>query len=171
MNKPAIFLATFITVIALALFGGLIYTWNIVGASDGKGQDVAPGGQVVLTQDATVDTSIQQSLLERETAYQNTIKEANDRILELQKQLDAAQQQNQAMITVTPEQAAQVAANFLEQGNVFSVENVNLGGIKAYKVNFSSGETIYVSLSGEVISVPMPVVPFFGGEHEEDDHD
>jgi TolA-binding protein len=172
MNKPVLFLATFITVIALVLLGGLIYTWNDVGATaSGKIQAVDPGAQPATSQDSTADGSVQQSLQEREAAYQKTIEEANNRIQELQRQLEAAQQQSQTTSAVTPEQAAQIAANFLGQGNIFSVENANIAGVGAYKVNFSSGETIYVSLNGAVISVQMPVAPIFGREHEQDDHD
>lgn len=178
MNKPALIFAAFITVIALALLGGLVYTSNSAGAaSSGQTQAADPGARPTALQDPALDPNLQQTLLEREAAYQEMIQQANARIQELQQQLAAAQAQNQvgtsnpASVAVSPEQAAQIAANFLGQGNVFSVEGLNIGGVGAYKVIFSSGESVYVSLSGEVISVPMPVAPVFGYEHEEDDDD
>ena len=103
--------------------------------------------------------------------YQKTIDEANARILELQRQLEAAQQQNQISNAISPEQAAQIATNFLGQGNVVRVTNANFAGIPSYRVDFSSGENIYVALNGVVISAQMPVGPTFRHEHEEDDND
>ena len=140
MNKPALILATFITVIVIVLLGGLIFTWNRVGAAvSGPNQAVDPGVQPAASQNPTIGGSVQQG--------------------------------NQTSSAITPDQAALIAANFLGKGNVVRVEYINIAGGAVYKVDFSSGEILYVSLNGTVISAQMPVAPIFRGEHEGDDHD
>ena len=143
MNKPALILATFITIIALILLGGLIYSWKVVGAgASGNNQAVAPGAQLSTSQEPTTGGSLQQG-----------------------------NQASNAITAITPDQAAQIAANFLGKGNVVRVEYTNISGGAVYKVDFTSGETIYVSLNGTVISAQMPVAPILDREHEQDDHD
>jgi len=62
--------------------------------------------------------------------------------------------------TVTHQEAALIAANFLGQTDLYSVENVVWEGMDAYKVVFSSGDTVYLSMTGDVLSTeaPEPVV-------------
>jgi hypothetical protein len=95
---------------------------------------------------------------------------------------------------ITPQQAAQVAAQFLGRNDLYSVATVPLNGASTYKVTFSSESVVYVSMAGQVvyyqtgsvapsvapvvnsnISVPAvqpaaPVIPS-GEEHESGDHD
>jgi hypothetical protein len=175
VNKPAFILAAFITVIALSLIGGLIYTGrNNEAALGGQSQVVDPGAQPTAARGPALDQNLQQTLLEREAAYQKMIQQANARIQELEQQQADSQvqsQANQSQVAITPQQAAEVAANFLGQGNVLSVEGASISGLDVFKVNFSSGETVYVSLNGVVISVPMQTAPILGHENEAGDHD
>jgi hypothetical protein len=93
-------------------------------------------------------------------------------------------------VPLTPEQAAQVAAQFWGHSDLYSVESSVLNGTTAYKVTFSSGDIIYISPDGQVmaaiaapIAVPQnntlsfqpaqppaqpaqPVITYSGGEHE-----
>jgi hypothetical protein len=93
---------------------------------------------------------------------------------------------------VGPEQAASIAAQFLNQTDVYSVESTSINSVNAYKVIFSSGDIVYVGLDGKIISTeklqptvivntdPIPAPKKHkndggsgggGHEHEDDDHD
>lgn len=59
--------------------------------------------------------------------------------------------------TVSPQDAAAAAGKFLGRSDAFSVALADLNGSQAYKVTFSSGDVVYVALTGEVLSsVPAP---------------
>ncbi|MFT3895976.1 MAG: hypothetical protein QM730_30535 [Anaerolineales bacterium] len=66
--------------------------------------------------------------------------------------------QNQAL-QVTHQQAATIAANFLGQTDLYSVENAVWNGLNVYKVVFSSGTIVYVSMDGQILGseAPQPV--------------
>lgn len=53
---------------------------------------------------------------------------------------------------VSPQDAASIAAKFLNRTDAYSVEIVLLNGANAYKVTFKTGDVLYVSLSGQVLS-------------------
>jgi hypothetical protein len=54
---------------------------------------------------------------------------------------------------VTPTDAAIIAARYLGQQDVYSVEAAVMDYMNVYKVTFSSGNIVYVSLDGQIISV------------------
>ena len=59
---------------------------------------------------------------------------------------------------VTPEQAAQLAAQVIGRTDLYSVETSSLNGVDAYLVTFSSGDLVYVSLTGQILSITqLPV--------------
>ncbi len=63
--------------------------------------------------------------------------------------------------TVTPVQAAQLAAQVLGHNDLLSAESANLNGVDGYKISFQSGDVVYVSLTGQILSiqtVPQVVV-------------
>lgn len=91
---------------------------------------------------------------------------------------------------VSPEQAASIAAQFMNKTDVYSVETFALNGVNVFKVVFSAGEIVYVGLDGVVISteVLQPTVVYVeptlapqqnnggnGGsgddDHDEDEHE
>lgn len=95
---------------------------------------------------------------------------------------------------IGPEQAASLAAQFMNKTDVYSVESTSINGVNAYKVVFSSGDIVLVGLDGAIISTttatpqsifvtdPTPAPKKHknsggggggGGEHEheDDDHD
>jgi hypothetical protein len=94
-------------------------------------------------------------------------------------------------VALTPEQAAQVAAQYWGRSDLYSVESAMLNGTTAYKVTFSSGDIVYVSPEGQVVSViaapvaipqnnalsfqsapqVQPSTTFSGGEHEGGEHE
>ncbi|MBE0669038.1 MAG: hypothetical protein IH588_00490, partial [Anaerolineales bacterium] len=55
-------------------------------------------------------------------------------------------------LVISPEQATTVAIDFLGDTNVYSVESVIYENASAYLVTFSSGNLVYVSPSGEIIT-------------------
>jgi hypothetical protein len=63
-------------------------------------------------------------------------------------------------VRVTHQEAAIVAANYLGQTDIYSVENAIWNGVDAYKVVFSSGDIVYVGLFGEVLGSEAPQTVF-----------
>jgi len=62
---------------------------------------------------------------------------------------------------ITPEQAAALAAQVLGHDDVYSVETSVFNGASVYLVTFSSGDLVYVSPQGMIVSVtPAPVVVY-----------
>jgi formylmethanofuran dehydrogenase subunit D len=58
----------------------------------------------------------------------------------------------------TIEQAATLASNVLGNSEVYSAEVTQLNGVDVYLVTFSSGDLVYVSLDGKVVSISkLPV--------------
>jgi hypothetical protein len=60
----------------------------------------------------------------------------------------------------TAEQAAALAAQVLGHTDLFSVETTMLNGASVYLVTFSSGDLVYVSPQGQIVSISkiVPVV-------------
>jgi hypothetical protein len=54
---------------------------------------------------------------------------------------------------ISPEQAAQLAAQYWGRNDLYSVESTILKGVDTYKVTFSSGDVVYVSTTGQVVGV------------------
>ena len=60
---------------------------------------------------------------------------------------------------LTPEQAAQLAAQVIGNNNLVSAESSNVNGTFAYKITFTNNDIVYVGLDGQVLSVQVaPVV-------------
>jgi len=101
-----------------------------------------------------------------------------------------------ATAALTAQEAAAVAANVLNQQDIYSVESSSVNGVSAYKVVFSSGQVALVGLDGQILSItqiqpvvvaqnnialpsrpsrsnhaPAPAAPQSGDEHESGDHD
>ena len=59
-------------------------------------------------------------------------------------------------VMLTHQEAALVAANYLGQTDLYSVESTMWNGVDAYKVVFSSGNVVYVGVFGEVLGTEAP---------------
>ena len=60
---------------------------------------------------------------------------------------------------LTPEQAAQVAAQVVGNTNLLSAESSTLNGTNAYKITFTNNDVVYVGLNGQILGVQVaPVV-------------
>lgn len=62
---------------------------------------------------------------------------------------------------ITPEQAAGLASKVLGHTDVYSVETSNFNGQSAYLVTFSSGDLVYVSPQGAILSVTAAPVAVY----------
>ena len=185
MNKTAFIISVALTAFVLMMIGGIVYT---VHASD-KAQQAAALATPTESQDLstpTVDPAMVQAFNEREAAYQQLIAEANARLEKAQQQEQALQEQlatlqasqaNNAQVAVqdviTPQQAADIASNALGQTSIYSVELAPMNGQNLFKVTFSSGDIVYVSMDGQIagsVSAPQqsvsPNTLAAGGGHE-----
>ena len=60
--------------------------------------------------------------------------------------------------TLTLEEAANLASSVIGRTDLYSSENTQLDGVDAYLVTFSSGDLVYVSLDGKILSISkLPV--------------
>jgi len=190
--KIVLFISAALTAFALVIVGAVIS--NVRSAGAVAETTAAPTEQVMIT--PTIDPSIQQAINDRETAYQDLIAQANARLEEAQKteqalkaQLAALQNpavpQAAATVTIAPEDAAGIAAQYMGRADLYSVETSFMNGNTVYKVVFSSGDIVYISLDGQVLGVapaPVTVSPSNGSggsggsreqehEHENEGHD
>jgi hypothetical protein len=177
MNKTAFVISAVLTAFILAIAGGTVYTARAVQNANAAQAASTPAVQAEQANTEAqptegLDPQIAQEIQQREATYQNLIAQANERLLqaqqkqqELQAQLAALQtttentSQAPAPVQVAPEQAALIAAQYLNQTSIYSVETTQLSGETVYKVTMSSGDIAYVSLDGQFIGMqPAPVV-------------
>ena len=60
---------------------------------------------------------------------------------------------------LTPEQAAQLAAQVVGNTNLLSAESASMNGMNAYKITFTNNDVVYVGLDGQILGVQVaPVV-------------
>jgi hypothetical protein len=96
------------------------------------------------------------------------------------------------VMNITPEAATDIASKVLGRTDLYSIEVTQFEGVDAYLVTFSSGDLVYLSLDGQVVSISKLAVtvisqPSGGGgngggggsvsnttrssEHEDEDND
>ncbi len=72
---------------------------------------------------------------------------------------DAAPAATETQTALTPQQAAQLAAQVVGNTNLLSAESSTLNGTNAYKITFTNNDVVYVGLDGQILSVQVaPVV-------------
>lgn len=60
---------------------------------------------------------------------------------------------------ITPEQAAQLAAQVVGNTNLLSAESSSFNGVNAYLITFTNRDVVYVGLEGQILSVQIaPVI-------------
>jgi uncharacterized membrane protein YgcG len=57
---------------------------------------------------------------------------------------------------VSPQDAAAIAAKYLNRTDLYSVELADQQGTQTYKVTFTSGDVVYVGLKGQVMAAVAP---------------
>ncbi len=95
------------------------------------------------------------------------------------------------VMNIAPEAAADIASKVLGRTDLYSIEVTQFEGTDAYLVTFSSGDLVYLSLDGQVLSISKLAVTVInqpsrgggggnggggnnnsgGGEHEEEHED
>lgn len=65
---------------------------------------------------------------------------------------------------VTAEQAAALASSVIGRNDLYAAENAQLDGVDAYLVTFSSGDIVYVSLDGKIMSISKLPVTYVNGQ-------
>lgn len=66
-----------------------------------------------------------------------------------------------AMPSVSPQDAASVAAKAINRTDLYSIELADYQGAQAYKVTFSSGDIVYISMTGQFLGSEMPPAPVY----------
>lgn len=63
------------------------------------------------------------------------------------------------MPKVAPQDAASMAARAINRTDLYSIELADYQGSQVYKVTFSSGDIVYVSMDGQVLGTEAPPAP------------
>ena len=179
-HKTLLWISAALTVFTLILIAGVVTTVRRVNAA----------AETVATQ----DPAAAQVMTDRESAYREMIAQANERLLQAQQSQEELQAQLNALqnnvgsgaassMTVTPQQAAEIAVLFMGRTDLYSVENAAVNDQPAYLVTFSTGDQVFVSLDGQVLSlVPAQQITagsqninslngfFENEEHEQENH-
>jgi len=71
---------------------------------------------------------------------------------------------NAISATITLEEAANLASSVIGRTDLYSSENTQLNGVDAYLVTFSSGDLVYVSLDGKILSITKLPVKYVLGQ-------
>jgi len=185
MNRPALIISILLTALVLTIAGGVAYSVHniqVVQAAqsaqaaqavqvDNQSEQAAQAAGQVSGADgqAAIDPQLQQTLLDREAAYQKMIADANARLAQDQQAMQALQAQvvalqnpaaanpaaaaNAAASGVSPQNAVKIAAEYLGQTKVYSIETAAFNGANVFKVTFSSGDIVMVSFAGDVLTV------------------
>ena len=162
-HKTLLLISAALTVFTLIMVGGVVFTLHRANAAVATVETQDPTAAPVETQ----DPALAQLINDREAAYQDLIAQANARLLQAQQTQEELQAQINALestpvpeatsTTVTPQQAADIAARYMGRSDLYAVENSTLNNQPAYLVTFSSGDKVFVSLDGQVLSVvPAP---------------
>jgi uncharacterized membrane protein YkoI len=79
---------------------------------------------------------------------------------------------------ISGEEAARIAANYLDRTDVYKVEMVSLNGNSVYKVKFNSGDVAFVNTTGQIVLVRLASEGgssndsgYYEDDHHDDDHD
>ena len=158
MKKTALVISIAVTVLVLIALGGIFTSVQNNAQAAAQSNDKAAS----KLSDPNLDPSIQQLINNREQSYQNLINQANQRIDQLQKEnqqlrdqlnaLQSSSSNNQNAAGLSPDQAAQVAANYLGETDLYSLESGMFNGIPVYKVTFSSGNIVLVGADGQIVA-------------------
>ena len=187
-QKTLLVVSIVLTVFVLTILGGVVST--VQGAGKASTATNTQSADLASPDPATLDANIQQTIQAREAAYQDLISQANARLQQMQAEQEALQAQIKALQSqssdptspaqVSPQQAAQIAAQYMGHSDLYSVETTSSNGATVYKVTFSSGNIVLVSLDGQIISVQSAPKASSstqsrssssGGEHENNDQE
>ncbi len=172
MSKTTIVLSAAITVFTLLILSGIAYSVNQTR------QAAAAGGPPEMDENLQTPGSLTP---ENEAAYQELIRQANERLSEAQaeiQRLQALAGQTHppevpagAPAGISLEDAAQVASTYLGQTEIYSAEESQFSGGLAYRVTFSSGDVVLVSPTGEVLDYRPAAQTSYASQVDDDDRE
>jgi uncharacterized membrane protein len=172
--KTLIWISLALTVFVITAIAGVLFTVHNTTQADAAGlnTNIATTTTTPDTTASTQEAQLVQVMNQREQAYQDTISQANARLDQAQKEIQSLQEQLQAMqadtasqqvaaqpavALVSPQDAAQIAAQYLGHSDLYSVESTTVNGIQVYKVTFSSGDIVMIDTAGQIVAVqPAP---------------
>ena len=167
--KTLIWISLALTIFVITAIAGVILTAHNTTQADAAGLTTNVP-TAAITQDTTASTQeaqLVQVMNQREQAYQDTISQANTRLDQAQQEIQSLQNQLQALQAnnvsqaaevatapqISPQDAAQIAAQYMGRTDLYSVEGATYNGADVYKVTFSSGDVVFISPAGQVLSV------------------
>jgi septal ring factor EnvC (AmiA/AmiB activator) len=200
MKQQTVFtIAIALTAFIMLAVGGVILTEQTAQAKSNTPAQVQAAQSQDVQQAPQVDQDLLKQISDREAQYQAWINQANAQLEQAQKDektlkdqltaLESANTQLTAQVAaqpslLTPQQASQVAADYMHQKDLYAVETVSYYGSTAYKVTFSSGAIVFLNTYGQImaaLSAPSaPVSSSSGGsrggsskysEHDGGGHD
>ncbi len=89
------------------------------------------------------------------SAYQNIVKSTQPMAAQPQPTAEVAlisAPMPTQVTSITPEEAATLASQVLNRTDLFSAEITQLDGVDVYLITFSSGDLVYVSFDGKILS-------------------
>lgn len=170
--KTMIWISLALTIFVITAIAGVIFTAHNTTPADAASLTTSVT-TTAPTQDTTAVTQeaqLVQLMNQREQNYQDTINQANARLSQDQQEIQSLQNQLQALQgsqannaaqaaaaasapQVSPQDAAQIAAQYMGRSDLYSVEGTTYNGADVYKVTFSSGDVVFVSSTGQVLAV------------------
>jgi len=94
------------------------------------------------------------------SAYQNSVKSTETAAVQPQPTAVAqmVSEQNAVVpptqiVNLAPEAAAAIAGKVLGRTDLYSAEHTQFEGVDAYLITFSSGDLVYLSMDGQVLSI------------------
>lgn len=192
--KTLIWISLALTVFVITAIAGVIFTVHNTTQADAASltSNVTTATATPDTSAATQEAQLAQLMKQRDQAYQDTINQANTRLDQAQQEIQSLQNQLQAMQSnntaqaaevsaapvISPQDAAQVAAQYMGRSDLYSVQTATYNGNQVYQVTFSSGDIVYVSPTGQILSVQAAPSQSASnnsgsssGRHERESHD
>ena len=134
MRKSAWFLAAALTTFIITMLAGVVYAYNGLSFTNPLSVDSAQAAPQMAT--------VQQP---DPTQMQTPVPVATS---------------TQQVANVSPQDAAAIAAKYLKRTDLYSVQLAPINGLNLYKVTFTRGDVVYVSLDGQaILSVPVTPTP------------
>ncbi len=62
---------------------------------------------------------------------------------------------SQSPATITADQAAQIAANYMGRSDIYAVDTTTLGGANVYRVKFVNSDAVFVDQYGQIVLVRL----------------
>jgi uncharacterized secreted protein with C-terminal beta-propeller domain len=90
------------------------------------------------------------------SAYQNIVKSTQPMAEQPQPTAEVAMvsaPMPTQVTSITPEEAATLASQVINRTDLFSAEVTQFEGVDAYLITFSSGDLVYVSMDGKILSI------------------